>query len=60
MPTFTGGWPTPPAPGEICAYCLTGHGPNWLEPAHPEPEYRGPKWLRRFLHRWWSWTYPDN
>lgn len=36
---------TPPAPSELCAWCVSGHGPGWME--YPEADW----WLPRVLMR---------
>ena len=42
---------TPTVPGELCSWCLTGHGPNWVE--YPEPDWPVGRWLKQSrLFRW--------
>jgi hypothetical protein len=45
---------TPTAPGELCSWCFTNHGPEWLG----EPVGRVGQWLMR--SKLTRWLFPDN
>jgi len=39
-------------PGELCSYCLTGHGPAWQDFPDPPPNRFARFMLRHRITRW--------
>jgi hypothetical protein len=55
--TPSGGEGYVPLPKEaLCSYCLTGHGPAWIE--LPEPDWWFARWAKR--SRFWRWVHSDH
>jgi hypothetical protein len=53
MPKAGGAFWVLAPPEELCSYCFTGHGPEWMGKGPMEPEWVNPKRIRRFAKRLW-------
>jgi hypothetical protein len=49
----------PSPPEELCSYCYTGHGPQWVGAEEPDWKKFKPRMFRGIARRIWRMMYPD-